>query len=322
MARRAPSKLKLFVGAGEAGALLARFVADRGGLPEEEARAAIGRGAAFVEGERERNPARPLVAGDRVEVVLRERGEPPAAAAPLEDARLLHLDDEVVAVDKPAGVHAQEGRAGGQALPDLVAALLARKFPRANAHHHQALLVHRLDRGTTGVTLLARTRAAQAALLAAFREGTVQKEYRALVFGLPAHDEGEIDLAISDDPSAPGRRRPDPRGEQARTRYRVLERFEVAGGAALVAAFPATGRTHQVRVHLASLGHPLVGDARYGGPKALTLADGRRFEAQRPLLHALRLQLTHPGGGPLEVRAPVPADLVQGCLFLRRDAVR
>jgi 23S rRNA pseudouridine1911/1915/1917 synthase len=164
------------------------------------------------------------------------------------------------------------------------------------------------------VALLARTRAAQAALLAAFREGRVEKEYRALVVGLPARSEGTIDLALGDDATAPGRRAPDPRGEPARTRYRVLERF---AGAALVAAFPETGRTHQIRAHLAALGHPLLGDARYGGPRALTRPDGRRHEARRPLLHALSLRAPHPRGGTLSVAAPEPADLLAACAFLR-----
>ena len=97
----------------------------------------------------------------------------------------------------------------------------------------------------------------------------------------------------------------------------MVERFAAAGGAALIAAFPETGRTHQVRVHLASLGCPLVGDARYGGPRALTRKDGARLEAVRPLLHALAVRLPHPAGGELSVRAPEPADLLAACAFLR-----
>jgi 23S rRNA pseudouridine1911/1915/1917 synthase len=260
-----------------------------------------------VDGRRERDPAAAIRAGARIEVVLKERGVAPEAPAPLEAHRVLHVDDLVVAVDKPAGVLAQEGRAGGRALPDLVAALLG----------GPALLVHRLDRGTTGVTLLARTRAAQAALLAEFREGRVEKEYRALVAVAPRADEGEIDAPLADDPRTPGKRRIDARGEPARTRWRVLERFTAAGGAALLAAMPETGRTHQIRVHLASIGHPLVGDARYAGPKALTRADGSRLDAHRPLLHALRLKIRHPAGHTLETAAPEPSDIAAACAFLR-----
>lgn len=279
--------------AGDAGMTLLRFVAERGGVSEDEALAAIERGGAFVAGRRVRDAGATVRGGARVEIDLRA---PPPATAPT----VLHLDRDVVAVDKPAGVLAQEGRAGGPSLPDLVAAIIG----------GPALLVHRLDRGTTGVTLLARTRAAQAALLERFRRGEVEKEYRALVAGAPERDEGVIDLALGSDPSAPGRRRPDARGEPASTRYRVLERFV---GAALVACFPETGRTHQIRAHLAALGHPLLGDARYGGPRALTLADGTRLSAARPLLHALRLRV-----GGLEVRAPEPADLLDALALLRR----
>src|SRR5207244_7570300 len=124
-------------------------------------------------------------------------------------------------------------------------------------------------------TVLARNKGAQAALLAEFRAGRAQKEYRALVQGRPLVDEGAVELAVAGVPAA--------------TRYRVLERFAKAGGAALVDAFPETGRTHQIRIHFASLGHPLLGDARYGGPRALTAADGARLEVRRPLLHARRL---------------------------------
>ena len=103
------------------------------------------------------------------------------------------------------------------------------------------------------------------------------------------------------------------RGEPARTRFHVLRRLR---GAALVAAFPETGRTHQVRVHLAALGLPLAGDARYGGPRSLTLADGKRLEVSRPLLHALALRVRHPGGHDLELRAEPPADFEEALAFL------
>jgi 23S rRNA pseudouridine1911/1915/1917 synthase len=176
-----------------------------------------------------------------------------------------------------------------------------------------ALLVHRLDRGTTGITVLARTKAAQAALLEEFREARAGKEYLALCAGEPSADELASDLALGADPAVPGKRRPDPRGEPARTRFRVLRRLR---GAALVAAFPETGRTHQVRVHLAALGLPLAGDARYGGPRSFA-RDGRgRLEVSRPLLHALALRLRHPEGHELSLRAPAPADLEEAVRFL------
>ena len=299
--RRPPSRLRLVVAAADAGASLLRFVTQRGGVAAELARASILRGGAFVDRRRERDPDAAVREGERVEVDLRG---PASAAAP----RLLHLDALVIAVDKPAGVLAQQGRAGGPALPDLCAQLL-----RERGEPGVALLVHRLDRETTGVTVLARTKAAQAALLAEFRAGRVHKEYRALCVGVPPADRGLIDLSLGADPRAPGRRRPDPRGEVARTRWEVAQKLR---GAALIAAFPETGRTHQVRAHLAAIGLPLAGDVRYGGPRSLTLPDGRRMDLGRPLLHALALRLRHPAGQELSLSAPAPPDLLQAADFL------
>ena len=298
---RRPARLRLFALGADAGAPLVRFVAARGGVPDDLARAAILRGGAFLRGRRVRDPDAVVREGDRVEVELRE-------PAPAELPRILHLDRLVLAVDKPAGVLAQEGRGGGPALPDLCSRLL-----RERGEPDAALLVHRLDRGTTGVTVLARTRAAQTALLGEFREGRAAKEYLALCAGEPSADELASDLALGADPAVPGKRRPDPRGEPARTRFRVLRRLS---GAALVAAFPETGRTHQVRVHLAALGLPLAGDPRYGGPRSLARSDGRRLELSRPLLHALGLRLRHPEGHELSLRAPAPADLEEALRFL------
>ena len=265
------------------------------------AREAIARGAAFLRGRRVRDPQATVRAGDRVEIDLRQPERPQLP-------RVLHLDPLLLAVDKPAGVLAQEGRGGGPALADLCSILL-----RERGEPDAALLVHRLDRGTTGVTVLARTRAAQSALLEEFRQGHVAKEYLALSVGEPGTDEFANDAALGADPAHPGKRRPDPRGDPARTRFRVVRRLP---GAALVAAFPETGRTHQIRAHLAALALPIAGDARYGGPRALTLPDGRRLELTRPLLHALSLALRHPEGTHLALRAPEPDDLSQAVRFL------
>jgi 23S rRNA pseudouridine1911/1915/1917 synthase len=240
--------------------------------------------------------------GDRVEVTLRHQ-----EAEPLSPERVLHLDALVLAVDKPSGVSAQEDLAGGPALPDLCSALLKRLGEKET----QALLVHRLDRGTTGVTVLARTRRAQAALLEEFREHRATKEYRALVAGAPGNASGVIDLALG--PAERGLRQPDLDGEPARTTWRVLERYL---DASLVAALPETGRSHQIRVHLRALGCPILGDARYGGPLFVTRPDGSRLDFARPLLHALSLSLRHPEGTQLNLTAPPPADFEAARTFL------
>ena len=230
-------------------------------------------------------------AGDRVELALRS-----SRASPVGKDRILHLDAEVVAIDKPAGVAAQEDLAGGDTLPELCSALLR----EMGEQQTQALLVHRLDRGTTGVTLLARTRRAQSALLGEFREHRVRKEYRALVSPAPSADTGIADGPVASRP--------------ALTRWRVMERHR---SSAMIAALPETGRTHQIRVHLLALGCPLLGDKAHGGPAFLTTAAGVRHDFGRPMLHALSLELRHPGGSPLHIEAPLPADFEAARAFLR-----
>ncbi|HWT86532.1 MAG TPA: pseudouridine synthase [Myxococcales bacterium] len=287
--RRLPSRLRLVAERDEP---LVQLLIRRGSISPELARAATARGGAFVRGRRVRDPDSLVRPGDRVEVTLCTPDVPA-----LERERILHLDELVLAVDKPAGVAAQEDLAGGPALPELCSALLRETGERQT----QALLVHRLDRGTTGVTVLARARRAQAALLAEFRAHRVRKEYRALVAPAPSADEGLADTPVESRP--------------ARTHWRVLERFQ---GAAAVAAMPETGRTHQIRLHMAALGSPLLGDKANGGAALLTRAGGARHDFSRPMLHALSLELRHPLGGELRVAAPLPADFQQARDFLAR----
>jgi 23S rRNA pseudouridine1911/1915/1917 synthase len=230
--------------------------------------------------------------GQRVTVNLEEGGRAAADAAPLERARLLYADQDLVAVDKPAGIPAQPTLTSDQGtLPDLVAALLGAPVT----------LVHRLDRETSGVTVLARTRAAAAALAEAFRTGGPRKTYLALCARAPSPPEGRVDAPLGKDPGRAGLRRVDPAGDRAATAYRTLR---AGPGAALVEARPETGRTHQIRVHLAHLGAPLLGDARYGGPRRVG-----EVPVPRVMLHARRLELAHPAtGAPLALEAPVPPD--------------
>lgn len=247
----------------------------------DRAQALLARGAVYVDGRRAREGGVGLRAGQKVLVVLEESGAPVeqrASAPPLE---VLYEDEEVIAVNKPAGVTAQPtaGRVG-DSLVDLVSTRLGRP----------AGLVHRLDRETSGVTIFGKVPKATARLAAAFREGRAEKEYLAVTRGgLPA--EGVIDLPLSKDPSRPGRWRASRRanGVPALTHFTRLK----DGAFSVVALFPKTGRTHQLRAHLAALGFPIVGDRLYGGP-----------EGPRCLLHARVLRLDG-----LRLEAPVPADL-------------
>jgi 23S rRNA pseudouridine1911/1915/1917 synthase len=285
-------RLRLAVARVDEGERLDRFIAARGGISRGEARRVLDAGGVFLDGHRCKVAGRAVRAGQEVVVNLAEGGRAALVAAPLERARLLYADGDLAAVDKPPFVPAQPTlTTDAGTLPELVAALLG----------GPVILVHRLDRETSGVTVLARTREAAGALAAAFRDGAPSKTYLALAACAPAPRDGRVDAPIGKDPGRAGLRRVDPRGDAAATRYRTLR--EGPGGA-LVEVRPETGRTHQIRVHLAHLGAPLLGDARYGGPRRVG-----EVAIPRVMLHALRLELVHPvTGAALVLEAPVPED--------------
>jgi 23S rRNA pseudouridine1911/1915/1917 synthase len=287
-------KLSLAAGPEDEGERLDRFIAARGGISRGEARRALDAGGVFLDGRRCKVAGRTVRTGQRVVVNLAEGGRAAAPVAPLERARLLYADADLVAVDKPAGVPAQPTLTSDRGtLPELVGALLGAPVT----------LVHRLDRETSGVTVFARTRAAAAALSEAFRDGGPEKTYLALCARAPAPAEGRVDVPLGKDPTRAGLRRVTPGGDVAATRYRTLR---TGAGAALIEASPETGRTHQIRVHLAHLGAPLLGDARYGGPRRVG-----EVAVPRVMLHARALRLVHPvTGAPLLLEAPVPEDFL------------
>jgi 23S rRNA pseudouridine1911/1915/1917 synthase len=286
-------RLTLNAGPLDASRRLDLFIAERGGISRGEARRALEAGGVFVDGRRCKVASRGLHPGQCVLVNLEEGGRGALAPAPLERSRLLYADDELVAVDKPAGVPAQPTLTTDRGtLPELVLGLLGAPVT----------LVHRLDRDTTGVTVFARTPRAAAALAEAFREGGPKKTYLALTARSPRPPEGRLSAPLGKDPARPGLRRVTPGGDEAATCYRVLAE---GPSSALVEALPETGRTHQIRVHLAHLGAPLLGDARYGGPRRVG-----ELEVARVMLHAARLELLHPiTGARLSIAAPVPEDL-------------
>jgi len=287
-------RLNLVVRPGDEGERLDRFIAARGAVSRGLARRAIEQGGVFLDGRRCKVASRQVRAGYEITVNLEEGGRAPAADATLDRARLLYADEHLVAVDKPAGVPAQATLTTDRGtLPRLVAALLG----------EEVTLVHRLDRETSGVTVLARTKAAAAALAEAFRVGGPEKTYLALCARAPAPPEGRLEAPIGKDPRRAGLRQVAPGGDAAATRYRTL----AAGQAALVEARPETGRTHQIRVHLAHLGAPLLGDPKYGGPRMVGAVG-----VPRVMLHARRLELAHPAtGAALVLEAPVPADFLE-----------
>lgn len=206
---------------------------------------------------------------------------------------ILFADGRLVAVDKPSGLLSVPGIG-----PDKADCLVTRLQPR----YPGARIVHRLDRDTSGAIVLARDAEAHRALSMQFEARTVAKSYEALVAGHLARDSGEIDLPLRKEALGSARQIVHPEGRASLTLYAVAERGRDAGGFAWtrVRLQPKTGRSHQLRVHLLALGHPILGDELYADPTA---------HAARPrlALHARRLEVDHPGSGErLVLEAPCP----------------
>jgi 23S rRNA pseudouridine1911/1915/1917 synthase len=209
-----------------------------------------------------------------------------------------------LAVDKPAGVSmatsSREGRSGEDAVRRLLESCGEPFDPGLR-------LVHRLDLGTSGVVLLARGAEPHRELTAALQDRRARKTYRALVWGRPLPPEGIYEDPLGRDPKDGRRMRVRPDGKRAATRYRVLSKLPQVSDLELS---PETGRTHQIRVHLSSHGHPVVGDDLYGGAtrwRGVRDPERRRAlsDVRRPLLHAARVEIAELG---IDVSAPLPAD--------------
>ncbi|MBQ0931712.1 RluA family pseudouridine synthase [Ideonella alba] len=209
----------------------------------------------------------------------------------MDELRILYCDEALVAVDKPAGLLSVPGRG-----PDKADCAIARLQQRVA----DALVVHRLDMGTSGILVFGRGPAAQRALSRAFEQRLSDKRYEAWVAGLPEADAGEVALPLRADwPRRPRQMVDAQLGRPALTRWQVLAR-DAAGGRSRLALMPVTGRSHQLRVHLAAIGHPILGDELYAPP-----AD--HAAAPRLLLHACRLALPHPvSGATIVVESPAP----------------
>jgi 23S rRNA pseudouridine1911/1915/1917 synthase len=266
----------------------------------------IRRGAVKVNGA-EARPAARLRPGDRIDVAVPAVLPPQAAPEDL-PLRVLLEEDTFVVIDKEPGmaVHPGRGRSGGT----IANAVAFRYGGSVGGDAYRPGIVHRLDLETSGVMVIAKTEAAHACLADAFKQRAVSKEYRALVHGAPAHDEERVDAPLGRDVHKPTRMavRFD-NGREALTVVKVLERWERA---AYLLCRPHTGRTHQIRVHMASLGHPLLGDGTYAGRRKPPVA------VPRLMLHAHRLVFPHPEtGAEVAVEAPIPADFEDVLLALR-----
>jgi 23S rRNA pseudouridine1911/1915/1917 synthase len=251
-----------------------------------------------------------LERGDRVLVRMPPEEPEPLRPEPIPLA-IVYEDNDLLVVDKPAGLTVHPAAGGGQAglrRGTLAAALLAYRPELAGVGGPERPgIVHRLDRDTSGLLVVAKNEAARAALARQWKERQVEKGYLALVHGRLEPAQGVIDAPIGRDLRHRQRMAVVEGGRAARTAYRVRRYLpETPRGQdvySLVEVTPSTGRTHQIRVHFAALGHPLVGDRVYGRPSAVL---GRQF------LHALRLAFRHPvDGRPLEFESPLPEDLRQ-----------
>jgi 23S rRNA pseudouridine1911/1915/1917 synthase len=304
--------LALLVSDDLAGLRADQALATLAGVTRAQARRWIDEGRARVGGRTVRAAQR-VAAGERIDA---EPPEPVAAAAAPEPIALdvLHEDEDLIVVDKPAGlvVHPAPGHPAGT----LVNALLHRCGDLAGIGGVlRPGIVHRLDRGTSGVLVAAKRDAAHASLAAQFHDHTVERVYLAIVRGAPSAPGGRVDRAIGRHPRDRKRMSVETTsGRRAATVWRVRERFP-ARGHALLEVRPETGRTHQIRVHLASSGLPIAGDPVYG--RAARASGGPPLD--RPALHALVLGFTHPTtGARLRFEAPPPADFAAALEWLKK----
>jgi 23S rRNA pseudouridine1911/1915/1917 synthase len=282
-------------------------IAERLGIARADAQRTIAAGGVTVDGVR-RPKSFPLRGGERVEVDLGRGAEVPAEG-PTVDVR--YRDDHLAVVAKPTGVptHPTENRRSGT----LVNSLLAMGIPLAERGGTlRPGIVHRLDAGTSGLVVVASDDLTHDALSSMFAAHEVERRYLSLVRGRVEHDRFGVEAPL-------GRRGSRIRvvsgGRDAATGFEVRERFDRA---TLLEAIPRTGRTHQIRVHLSSIGHPILGDSRYGGGGQ----DARALGLDRPFLHSWRMAFDHPiTGQRIEIEEPLPDDLIEPLRRLREEVV-
>lgn len=292
-----------------AGVRLDRAVAMLADVTRAEAAFLVDEGAVEIGGVPVRERARRLAEHDLVSIGVRATGLP-AKGAPLEPSDLVPFtvvfeDDEIVVVDKPPGVVVHPG--AGNRAGTLAAGLLARypeigQIRSAEGDADRPGIVHRLDKETSGLLVVARTAPALASLQAQLAARTMGRRYLAIVLGRLESSRGVIDAPIGRSTTDPTKMAVTTAGRHARTAYEVLGVFDEPLPASELELALETGRTHQIRVHVAAIGHPVLGDSRYGGVRGA-------LPVGRCMLHAWRLRLVHPRSGEeLEFEAPVPAD--------------
>jgi 23S rRNA pseudouridine1911/1915/1917 synthase len=254
-----------------------------------------------------------LLADQLLEVVMPEKRDALAVVATdVDDLRIVYEDTDLLVIDKPAGVaaHPSVGWTG----PTVVGALLAKgvRISTSGAAERQGI-VQRLDVGTSGLMMVAKTEVAYSRLKQAFRDRAVHKVYHAVIQGHPDPFEGTIDAPIGRHPKAEFKFAVMNDGKPSVTHYKLLEAF---ASASLVEVILETGRTHQIRVHFSAFRHPLLGDTMYGADPTLA----SRMNLDRQWLHAVRLSFMHPTtGDQVSFESPHSADLVQALELLKSN---
>lgn len=274
-------------------------------------RDAIERGQVMVDGEIVRDPGAPVAARAAIDFDPSRKRQPHARL----DLPRLYEDADVLVIDKPAGLLSMATAAESRHYEDTVLARAKAYATHLHGRHGYAGLLHRLDRDTSGAMALALSREAHAQGRQLFAAHEFERHYLAIVRGIPEQEGGTIEAALSH-VYASGRRRlarPNESGREAVTHYAVRERFD---DAALIELELDTGRQHQIRLHMQSLGHPLVGDEVYGASRAG--GAGRASGPMRQMLHAWRLAFPHPlTGAEIRVEAPLPGDFEKVLRALR-----
>jgi 23S rRNA pseudouridine1911/1915/1917 synthase len=270
------------------------------GVPRPAARDALRSGAVTLDGKDVR-PSQKVAAGEVFDGEIRvpERTGPIAEEIPVD---VVHSDERVMVISKPAGLVTHP--AGGNETGTLVNALLALGEPLALADSGRPGIVHRLDKDTSGLLLVAKDDAAHGFLVEAMKERRIKRRYLALVRGRMPSASGTIDAPIDRHPTRRTQMAVVPGGRPAVTHYGVVEE---AAEMSLLDVDLETGRTHQIRVHLAHLGNPVLGDRTYGGANERA----RSLGLTRPFLHAYRLSFPHPAGADVEVVDPLPEELAR-----------
>jgi 23S rRNA pseudouridine1911/1915/1917 synthase len=324
---------KLLVAGDEAGERLDRLLAARTELTRSRLKALILAGEVAIGKATIRDPSYRVNSGETIVLHV----PPPEPAEPLPESIALAVvfeDDAIIVIDKPAGlvVHPAAGHRTGTLVNALIAHCGASLSGIGGVKRPG--IVHRLDKDTTGLMVVAKTDRAHAALAAQFadhgRTGPLERGYLALAWGVPDRPKGVIDAPIDRHPHARDKMAVRPGGREAITHWEVLERYTGVDRkpvASLIACRLETGRTHQIRVHLAHRGHPLLGDAVYGPgfkTKAALLAPSAQEALAglgRQALHAYLLGIEHPTtGAPLEFQSEPPGDFVRLRLALRGSA--